>query len=246
MKVLPKILTFQKRFFPFFEKVAAFFILVVLFLKTIGLSGVIDQYFGTNVLILVMLSTILLITLDSSSRIIIIDEFISSPDLQIKKLSDAIIDVINKYQNISILRVFALTTGSIEPIIESSKVPSINSVNILLYSAKEDKNFTDQKRADMLENQCILMIKNWRRLSKNHKCNISIQKYNFQPMEYFIIFDNYVLIQGVYMFEENPETIGIIAQSPLIISNKTQNGRELIEQRILVFDALFKAYPNVW
>ncbi|WP_439585158.1 hypothetical protein [Dyadobacter bucti] len=88
-----------------------------------------------------------------------------------------------------------------------------------------------------MEREIQQMIGEWRTQQRigNIK-NLKLSRYNFLPTEYHVIFDDRLLITGLYTPNKEADS-KVDVEDPLLIDNATTDGEQIIKRYILRFDS---------
>lgn len=148
------------------------------------------------------------------------------------------IKVAKEYSNnITQIRIYALTTNMIQPIFKAVEIKA-TECKILLHQPKNIIKNPSEILKSYLEN-IKMLVREWNALQNNGSIEkVEIKKYSFLPTEYLIIVDEKVVIHGHYLLDDKHFPLCDV-QEPILVYNNNSDNRLLIEKRILFFDKLF-------
>jgi hypothetical protein len=139
-------------------------------------------------------------------------------------LNEAIRKAFERNRRVNELRIFAISTGMIQPIIRSSNNVQIKKCIVLL------REFDEREASQNIDfkNEIESIIKKWYVLKNEGKIlELEILRYRFHPTEYNCIFDKETLICGLYApLQEDDSKVRVL--EPLLITNDTSQGKSII------------------
>jgi hypothetical protein len=165
-----------------------------------------------------------------------LDQHLASTTVLHASLSQCFERLVRRFNYVEHMRILAISTGKIQPLIESSRL-NIARCEILLLKG----DATDPKSADGFNNHIEHMIGEWRRLQKAGRIGaLAIRRYTQVPTEYQAIFDRSAMIAGLY--SPDPDNwSGVQVDDPWIVMDETVAGTELIAKYISRFDRFLAA-----
>lgn len=139
--------------------------------------------------------------------------------------------------NIKEMKVFAFTTAVIHPIIRSAKF-SIGECKLMLHQFDVEKSSMANARYLSEHNEQI--IQKWSALENDQTISdLRVVKYADQPMDYFIVMDDKILIQGFYHYEDN-SPYGNEYEKPVVITSDNIESHKYIIKASRRFDNIWK------
>jgi hypothetical protein len=146
-----------------------------------------------------------------------------------------------KHKKVKHLRIFALSSARIHSILTHSSTGLQIERCTLFLKDYSDKQLKGSKLAKKKKNHIWDFIGEWENDQKNYDriATLKICHYLFFPTEYYVIFDDESMILGWYLLNGD-QWAGV--QEPLLIRNKTEEGKELIRKFIKKFDRLEELY----
>lgn len=161
------------------------------------------------------------------------DTFIKS-NLVLSKmsLSKAIADSIATREEISHLRIYAISSQQILSFINSHPT-RIKQCDLLI------RGIPEGELNSLFRSQIITVISDWKRLQRQGKVDrLTIRLYDFFPTEYHCIIDQDFLILGLY--DSTPDDYsGVGVRNPVLVTSISHQGTSLIEEYLMRFDNLF-------
>lgn len=135
--------------------------------------------------------------------------------------------------NVDHIRIFALSSGIIQPLFSCAKI-NVNKCDILLRDFSQEELKADENIR--YQNHINLMIIEWDRDKERGKIKeIDVQRYYFLPTEYCVIVDDKAMILGIY----SPIYFSWgSAIDPVLITNSTKEGSNLIKKYTDRFDRM--------
>lgn len=145
----------------------------------------------------------------------------------------------NKFKHI---RIFASTTGDIViPISHKIGNLEIEKCTILIRS---EKSVLDKKQSTNITSRVNEVMYQWKELKDKGKIKeLEIKKYDYIPPFYVMIFDNNILIKGLFFIDENSRTL-LDKTDPFVIYNDTNNSHNLITYYQRWFDNIVNYTEN--
>jgi hypothetical protein len=216
------------------EKVAQFILLMVV-AGTLLLWPYVETYFSSlsiqqllGVLVGVFASSFLYF----DSRL---SEIQSSEILGFEHLNliQAVNDTTKRLPYVRRMRVYALSSGMIQPLVASSKL-EIDECTVLV------RGFTDEElKIDSYRNynsHIEDMIREWEKLRQRGRIKtLTVKRFFFAPTEYHIIFDESYLILG--LLKPDPGSWSTVAvEEPVLVRNVNQITDSLVRKYISRFE----------
>jgi len=138
--------------------------------------------------------------------------------------------------NIVEMKVFAFTTAVIHPIIRSAKF-SIGNCKLMIHQF--DVEQSTMVNAAYLNDHNDQIVTKWQSLQTDGIISkLDVVKYGHIPMDYFIIMDDKILIQGHYFYEDD-SPYGNEYEKPLLITSDNIESHKFIVKSSKRFD-------NIW
>jgi hypothetical protein len=167
-----------------------------------------------------------------------------TPPIQTKTLAQAFDAVSRKRTRWGRLRIFAVTTHQICTFFSSHEF-AVEQCDILLHqrTSSGNRRSSDNLRPDLTDHTDYL-VELWRSLEKEGRIGaLTVRSYNFLPMNYECIFDDEILLLGLY--EPDPDNpIEVKVGSVTIVENNTPQGQRVIEEYQKRYDKLFEVCAN--
>jgi len=113
---------------------------------------------------------------------------------------------------------------------------------LLLRKYYENDPFKDESFANSIE----YTISQWKLINQSGQISsIDIYRFDFNPTEFYYIFDNKVIILGHYLMDlTNPSKIKVKQNKLFLITNESEFGRAVIDQYIEKFNSIIKTLDN--
>lgn len=165
------------------------------------------------------------------------NDVLDHPSLATLTLADAIGRAVKK-KKISNLRIFASTTGKIQPILSSLDI-LVDECEMILWKIRGDELINTEKRHNHRLND---LLKEWREVTtKKLRMEPPIVKvYDFCPTQYLIIIDRSFAVIGSFVPNPSSETL-LEIEDPILVTSRTIFGRALIDKKIQWFEKLSKS-----
>lgn len=156
-----------------------------------------------------------------------------------KNLNDAIVTACNTHPNVKHIRIFAVSSSLIQPILRSIGT-KVDKCTILLYSIPNssiDSASSEVKHEMNIES----VVRDWKHFRDDGFIReLFIWRYNFFPTEYYLVFDDRNIIVGHYLINEN-RAAKCDVQEPFTANDNSPEGKLLINKYINVFDTVVKS-----
>lgn len=156
-------------------------------------------------------------------------------------LSSALTNAISSRKAIKTLRIYALSTNMILPIIRGCLNCTINECKLLL------RSLNDEEYAKNYTGHVEILLDEWDSMKNGHKIQV-IEKSFFDdiPSEYNIIIDDDILIIGNYIFTNNRKHRSHLTINDVFtITNARANGNRVIDMYIKRFDESFQYFQEI-
>jgi hypothetical protein len=137
------------------------------------------------------------------------------------------------------VRIFAITSRFVSQQLRGEDIPA-NCLSLMV--AGNTASDTRMPRPEVLESEVEIAVEySWAsRVRNGHIGTLNICQYEFFPTEWYVIFDDRVMVFGTYAFDI--EAVGCAAPlNSVCIVHAVGAGRELIRAKIEAFDRLMKA-----
>ena len=148
-------------------------------------------------------------------------------------LNTALVSGLKGRKHINKLRIYALSTTIINPIVRSSLECQIDECDLLV------RSLNDEEYNNYFDHHVFAMMRMWDDMSTDGKI-IHIKKGFFDdlPSEYNIIVDDEILIIGNYIFTDADRS-HVTIDKVFTVNNKRSDGKKIIESYISRFDQSF-------
>jgi hypothetical protein len=155
-----------------------------------------------------------------------------APDLRRVSLGEAFQIASAVVPRVKQLRVYAVTSQQIISFLEHSGI-SAERCSLLIREPVAG--------LPLLNSQLEATILNWKALADQGLIgSLEIRRYDFQPLEYEVIFDSFFMINGLY-HPCTAESYGVRVRTPLAIQAQSASGTTMISEHIARFDCLFES-----
>ena len=155
-------------------------------------------------------------------------------------LSDCFQVVSTKINYVDELRIHAISTGMIQPLVSSSNF-KIKKCKLILRKFSDEELTDDNHKA--FNSRIQNTINEWKKLQTSGIIQtLEIHRFEFLPTEYHVIFDSKFIISGLYTPNRNSWS-SIDVEDPMVINNNTGSGNIFIKNHIKRFDK-FITYIN--
>jgi hypothetical protein len=161
----------------------------------------------------------------------------NTDDIKSYALDEALRTVLERNRRIDVLRVFALTSGQITPLLYNLiDGVFIGEIRIILFEPSETDTLSKETIAKIRQNYEGIAHYLDQLRTKVRKVEVKFQP--FCPTEYYITLDNRELILGWFRYDPSSFT-GFRAEKPIVMRG---NGllRDVIRQKAELFDTWFK------
>lgn len=158
-----------------------------------------------------------------------------SPSIQTKSLAQAFDAVSAKRLRWDRLRIFAITTQQIVTFFDSHQF-SVGHCEILIHGPTSPKG----KHGNGLHlDLTSYPIEMWRSLEKEGRIGkLTVRSYEFLPTQYECIFDDDILLLGLY--EPDPrDSLGVRVGPVTMVESNTPHAKRMIEEYKSRYDSLF-------
>ena len=158
-----------------------------------------------------------------------------------KILTKSLDDVSSKKKKYKKLRIYAHSSKKIFEIYDDKKI-EVDTCYLLLRKFTEEE-LADERNKDE-ERNIETTIKQWIDYKKNgHIKKLYLYRYNFNSTEYQVIFDEEILISGIYFPDETiTSRQGVI--DPIYVECNTKQCKILIKDYIKRFDKILNYYAS--
>jgi hypothetical protein len=163
------------------------------------------------------------------------NEIVSSDDL-----NTALISAIKSKRVINHMRIFALSTNVIQPIVRSS----LNSKTIIRKCSMLIRNLNDEEYEKNFGNEVISIINRWQNMKGRSISKFEITFFDTLPSDFNIIIDDDIAIIGNYIFTANDKS-NITIDRVISVSNSRESGKDVIHSYIERFDKSFEYFKSV-
>lgn len=159
-----------------------------------------------------------------------------TPPMETKSLAQAFDSVGRKRTRWRRLRVFAISTQQIATFFNSHQL-SVEQCEILIYQPTSAKN---RRGSTLLPGHAAYPVETWRSLKKEGRIDVlTIRSYNFLPMNFECIFDDEILLLGLY--ESDPDDpIEVRVGKVTIVESNTSQGERMLEEYRSRYDKFFE------
>lgn len=163
------------------------------------------------------------------------NEILSSDDLNM-----ALISAIKSKHVIRHMRIFALSTNVIQPIVRSSLngKTTIRKCSILI------RNLNDEEYNKSFGNEVISIISRWQNMKGKFVGKFEIAFFNTLSSDFNIIIDDDIAIIGNYIFTSNDKS-HVTIDRVISVRNSRESGKEIIHSYIERFDRSFEYFKCV-
>lgn len=153
-------------------------------------------------------------------------------------LNTALVLGLKGRKHISKLRIFALSTTIINPIVRSSLECPIDECDLLV------RNLNDEEYNNYFDHHVFAMMRMWDDMSADGKI-MRIRKSFFDdlPSEYNIIIDDDILIIGNYIFTDADRS-HVTIDKVFTVNSKRSEGKKIIESYISRYDQSFNYFRS--
>jgi hypothetical protein len=162
-----------------------------------------------------------------------------TPDISSHSMEDAFDAAFRIHPKPQCIRIFALTSWRIQPMIKSRCVlHDIDEVDLLLVNPK---SYIQNPSDDLGHESRLSITWNWLAMVKDGDVKrLSLNQFNFYPTEWFVLLDNEVVIFGDYVFES--ENIAkAYTERTVVVGRNNGAGSALVSSFEKKFLSLFKA-----
>ena len=160
-------------------------------------------------------------------------------DITSHDFAEAITRAFELRKNPNNVRIFALSSYKIQPLVEQLiEKGTIPSVQLLL--ANPDEYYHDP--SDIFTQEMSLAVEwKWLDMVRNKKISrLEVRHYNFYPTEWFILLDNEVVVFGDFEFERN-SVARAKTSSHVFVAGNTGAGVEVLLNMSAKFSYLFES-----
>jgi len=159
-----------------------------------------------------------------------------TPAMQTKSLAQAFDAVSRRRTRWGTLRIYAISTRQIVTFFSSHQF-SVERCEILIYQPGSSGNRTE---GALDFGDAAYPVELWRSMQKEGRVGaLTIRSYDFLPMEYECIFDNDLLLLGLY--ESDPgDSLGVRVGSVTMVEGNTLEGQRMIDEYQSRYDKFFK------
>ena len=152
-----------------------------------------------------------------------------------ESLSEAVNEITSKHTKISDLRVFAISSGQIQPLIEASKT-TVSRCDILLWAPGEASGTA----FDGFDTHIKDHARRWKQMHDKNRINsLTVSRYDFFPTEYMVIVNSDMVLIGCYKVDKDTWS-AVNVCDPMIIYAGAKNNNEFIKLQIDRFESLKK------
>ena len=219
-----------------------YFILLIFSIFWEFFSGVIPNleiHILLTILIGILLSSEIFITLSLEKIQKKISTFENNELIEMEDLNPALMNALKGRKKIKKLRIYALSTTVIQPIIRSSLDCKIDECIILM------RSLNDNTYNKLFSGTVKSLITMWDELKDDGRIG-SVEKYYYDdlPSEYNIIIDDELLIIGNYVFT-NSDRANVTINKVFTINNHRSMGQEVINRYIYRFDTSIEYFKKI-
>lgn len=161
--------------------------------------------------------------------------------LSCKSLQNAFNEIISHKKTIKCLRIYAISTGIIQPIIRTLPENTVENCRVMIrdfYEGDPQKNETFCAELNQI-------IQRWYNLETDGFIkNLELTRYKHYPTEYQCIFDDDAMILGIYHPEAMDSSNVKVKANPIVITKEIPEGKEIINEYIDRFDIMVKEFKN--
>jgi hypothetical protein len=163
------------------------------------------------------------------------NEIISSNDL-----NTALISAIKSKRAINHMRIFALSTNVIQPIVRSSLDNKIiiQKCSILI------RNLNNTEYNQNFGSEILSIINRWQDMRGKSVNKFEIAFFDDLPTEFNIIINDEISIIGNYIFTESDKS-HVTIDRVISVSNSRESGKNIINNYIARFDKSFKYFKKI-
>ncbi len=139
--------------------------------------------------------------------------------------------------HIKSLRIFAISSGKIQPLVETMEIKA-ETVQVLLWRPWSTGEFQTQLAG--FEAHITALEADWRELQRRGQFGaLSLKRYSELPGDYYILFDDKAVIVGTYRTNEVVYSL-VDVNDTVLIRADSEAGRRVVRNYVERFDSMAK------